>query len=107
MRTVAAASCFNRTCRIYAPVYRQASVLTFAHTGGIKEGENLPTSRHPIFRPAEAIQAFELAYSDVRRAFIHFVDDPANWDRPFILAGHSQGSLLLTRLLAGGSRDAS
>ncbi|MDP2305870.1 MAG: DUF3089 domain-containing protein, partial [Pseudomonadota bacterium] len=42
--------------------------------------------------------ALDLAYSDVERAFDEFLARTGS-DRPFVLAGHSQGSALLLRLL--------
>lgn len=89
LRVAAGATCFNATCRIYAPRYRQTNVLAFESQ----------TWANFLVRKREAHKAFGLAYSDVRRAFIHFVDDPANADRPFFLASHSQGTLHLVRLL--------
>merc|ERR1719204_314656 len=54
----------------------------------------------PLPWPSEELwQCFDLAYGDVLRAFEKFVDDPSRADRPFILAGHSQGTLHLVRLL--------
>jgi len=100
MRTAAAASCFNRTCRVYAPEYRQATIFAFLHIVEVARlAENPRAKRNALLKPEEAVQAFDLAYDDVRCAFLHFVDDPANAERPFILAGHSQGSVLLQRLL--------
>jgi len=49
--------------------------------------------------PQEMSQALDLAYSDVRRAFLHMLDDPDTAGRPFILAGHSQGTMHMVRLL--------
>jgi pimeloyl-ACP methyl ester carboxylesterase len=72
------ASVFNGACRIFAPRYRQASAIAFT------EG---PETR-----------AFDLAYADVRRAFDHYLAHQ-NGGRPFILAGHSQGSIHVLRLL--------
>ena len=40
----------------------------------------------------------EIAYGDVKRAFWHFIYQH-NMGRPFILAGHSQGSMHLQRLI--------
>jgi hypothetical protein len=74
------ASVFNGCCRIYAPRYRQATLFAFMDQG--------PSG------PA----ALDLAYRDVLRAFEHYL---AAWNggRPFVLAGHSQGSYHLDRLL--------
>lgn len=73
------ASAFNGCCRVFAPRYRQATFFSFMDDEG--NGE----------------EALELAYSDVERAFDSFLERIG--DRPFILAGHSQGSLHTERLL--------
>lgn len=74
------ASPFNGLADIWAPRYRQAVFGTFLSD-----------------RP-DAAQALDLAYSDVAAAFDAFLAaQPA--DRPLVLAGHSQGSLHLMRLL--------
>ena len=74
------ASLFNACCRIYAPRYRQAG--TGAVTSQNGDGE----------------KAYDLAYQDVRRAFRSYLARD-NGGRPFILAGHSQGTLLIYRLI--------
>lgn len=61
-------SAFNGCCRLFAPHYRQASLP------GLEDR-----------------QASGLAYSDVARAFRHFIERESN-GRPFIIASHSQGS---------------
>lgn len=66
------ASAFNGCCAIYAPRYRQMNPVFAASSG------------------SEA--ALELAYSDILRAFREFRRRVG--DRPFILAGHGQGSQL-------------
>ncbi len=74
------ASIFNGVAAVWAPRYRQATFGAFL------------TSK------PEAQQALDLAYGDVLAAFDAFVAaQPA--DRPIIIAGHSQGSLHLLRLL--------
>ena len=74
------ASAFNLAGNIYAPRYRQATFGAFFD----QEGDGL--------------QALIFAYSDVLNAFDQFIAD-RNEGRPFILAGHSQGSLHLLTLL--------
>lgn len=74
------ASVFNHCCRIFAPRYRQASLKGITAT--IPEG----------FATAD------LAYSDVLRAFDYYLAH-YNHGRPFIIAGHSQGSIHAIRLL--------
>lgn len=74
------ASVFNGVAEIWAPRYRQATFGAF------------------LTDKPEAKQALDLAYRDVLAAFDAFIAaQPAG--RPIILAGHSQGSLLLMRLL--------
>lgn len=73
-------SAFNGCCRMYAPRYRQATLSAFLNPG------------------SDANKSFDLAYSDVVRAFDYYMAN-ANKGRPFILASHSQGSLHAIRLL--------
>jgi hypothetical protein len=74
-------SVFNAAPDVWAPRYRQATFGSF------------------VSDAPEAKQAHDLAYADVAEAFDAFVAaQPA--DRPIVLAGHSQGSLILKRLLA-------
>jgi DUF3089 family protein len=75
------ASVFNGVAEIWAPKYRQATFGAFLTT------------------KAEAGKALGFAYRDVAAAFDEFLRE-APGDRPIILAGHSQGSLHLMRLLA-------
>ena len=75
------ASAFNGVGRVWAPRYRQATLGAFLAASD-------PRSR----------QAIDFAYRDVARAFDAFLAAiPQN--EPVILAGHSQGSLHLLRLL--------
>ena len=80
------ASVFNGTARVYAPRYRQAQIYAFF---ALEEGGN---------------DALELAYTDIEAAFEHYLAEYNN-KRPFIIAGHSQGSLhvrwLLERKISG------
>ena len=74
------ATAFNGCCAVYAPRYRQASGQSF-------------------YAPsADGDQAIHLAYDDVARAFAEF-NRRRGPDRPFVLAGHSQGAMLAERLL--------
>lgn len=74
------ASAFNGSAAIWVPRYRQAAFGSFL-----------------VDRP-ESRQALAIAYADVAQAFDAFVKQvPA--DAPIVLAGHSQGSLHLLRLV--------
>lgn len=74
------ASPFNRADEIWAPKYRQAAVGAF------------------LTDKPEAQEAIDAAYADVRQAFRYFVASIGK-DEPIVLAGHSQGSLMILRLL--------
>ncbi len=80
------ASAFNGCGRVFAPKYRQASILAFLL---------------PLLAPqrTDAYQALDLAYEDVARAFDYFIEH-YNQGRPFIVASHSQGTHHALRLLA-------
>jgi hypothetical protein len=73
------ASAFFGVGKIWAPRYRQASFGAF------------------LLKSDDAERALDLAYRDVAAAFDEFVRKTP--DGPIILAGHSQGALLLERLL--------
>ena len=75
------ASPFNGVSEIWAPKYRQAAYGAF------------------LLRTADAQKSLDLAYRDVRAAFDAFLAAQPS-SRPIILAGHSQGSMHLLRLLA-------
>jgi len=74
---------FASVCRTYAPIYRQmtvAAVAAYAAGGDIS-------------------QAAAIAYRDVLAAWRNYLAT-RNQDRPFVLIGHSQGSLMLQQLIA-------
>ena len=75
------ASAFNEVSDVWAPRYRQAAFGAF------------------LLKSNDATQALDLAYRDVLKAFDAFLAaQPAG--KPLFLAGHSQGALHLSRLLA-------
>ena len=73
-------SVFNAAPDVWAPRYRQATFGSF------------------VSDAPQAKQAHDLAYADVAEAFDAFVAAQPT-SRPIVLAGHSQGSLILKRLL--------
>jgi Protein of unknown function (DUF3089) len=75
------ASVFSGLSSVYSPEYRQVRQHVLLHRKGVKK-----------------TQALELAYEDVRTAFLHYM---SKWNngRPIILASHGQGSLHAQRLL--------
>jgi len=74
---------FAPVCRTFAPIYRQVTVSMIPRA---LAGENVTA-------------AFDAAYQDVRAAWRHYLDHE-NRGRPFVLIGHSQGTIHLIRLLA-------
>jgi len=80
---VAQAARFSSACKVYAPKYRQmtvASILAFS------AGQDVTN-------------AALLAYGDVVGAWRNFLAT-RNKNRPFVLIGHSQGTLHLIQLIA-------
>src|SRR5205823_10260219 len=75
---------YSQYCRVFAPMYRQ---LTLAGIGA-------PGTKTPKPRPNPA-----LALSDVRNAFRLYLKK-YNQGRGVVFIGHSQGSLVLRRLIA-------
>jgi hypothetical protein len=74
------ASVFNADTRVFAPRYRQAHLGMYYYKD-----------------TARALQAFDTAYSDIRRAFMYYLSQ--NPGRPIIIASHSQGTTHAIRLL--------
>jgi hypothetical protein len=75
------ASCFNEQTRVFAPRYRQANIRAFFSDDKLS-----------------ALKAFDLAYQDVKKAFLFYMDHYNN-GRPIIIASHSQGTVHAGRLL--------
>ena len=74
------AGVFALTCNIFAPRYREANIKVLSASEQDKS------------------MALGIAYSDVEKAFDYYMEH-FNAGRPFILAGHSQGSNVLLWLL--------
>lgn len=71
---------YEKNCRMYAPYYRQAVLADY----------DLPENEAELY--------FNLAYKDVRAAFVYYMQHENN-GRPFVLAGFSQGAEMCLRLL--------
>ena len=74
---------FASVCRPYAPMYRQ---MTYAAVAAAATGADV--TRNGL-----------IAYADVRAAWRDYLETK-NKGRPFVLIGHSQGSLMLQQLIA-------
>lgn len=83
---IAQAGVYSETANLFAPFYRQQSAAVqnqFTAAGGT----------NMFIDPS-----FQLGAGDVKAAFAHYLEH-FNEDRPFILAGHSQGTMTLIDLM--------
>jgi hypothetical protein len=90
---VAQAGVYAPYANVFAPFYRQQTAATQsmeANNGG---------------RNAFADTTFRLGYQDVEQAFDYYMEH-LNQGRPFILAGHSQGSMVMIELMRNRLADA-
>ena len=55
--------------------------------------------RHTAKAEEKFIKPTLAAYADVKRAFEAFLEQRPDKVRPFVVAGHSQGSILLSKVL--------
>lgn len=78
---------FRSVCRTFAPIYRQVT-LTALRAG--------MAAKPPSLAPGAD---WGLAYGDVLAAWRDYLAHDNN-GRPFVLVGHSQGSMMLKRLVA-------
>ena len=81
------ASRFSQVCKVYAPMYRQ---FTWAAITGSLSGQ---------LSAAELVQARDIAYADVLSAWQDYLAHYNN-GRGVVLIGHSQGTMMLTRLIS-------
>lgn len=81
---ISQASRFSQVCKVYAPMYRQMTVA--AITGAIPRTSG------------EAQDTREIAYADVLSAWQDYLAHYNN-GRGVVLIGHSQGTMMLTRLI--------
>ncbi len=76
---------FASLCRPFAPIYRQATLAALARAFG---GDTSATT-----------SVMDMAYADVLAAWRHYLAN-RNQGRPFVVIGHSQGTVHLSRLIA-------
>eukprot|EP00935_MAST-01C_sp_MAST-1C-sp1_P000951 g951.t1 len=96
------ASAFNACAAVYAPKYRQARLSNLHMMEGSMLEEPfgpLPSYLEDLHKCPVGNAAFEVAYHDVRKAFMYYLRELRPSGRPFILAGHGQGAQHLTSLI--------
>ena len=76
------ASVFNGSCKVYAPRYRQAIKYAWEMKDSLVDSK----------------LAIDLAYSDIREAFLFYLKNYQN-DRPFFIASDDEGTYLAIRLI--------
>ncbi|MBJ34299.1 MAG: hypothetical protein CMC90_00140 [Flavobacteriaceae bacterium] len=76
------ASAWIESGNLYVPFYRQAHIRVF----------------NKKFQ-SDGKKALDLAYSDLKKAFLHYLKNYNN-DKPFIIASHSQGTFHAKRLIS-------
>ncbi len=73
---------FASVCRTFAPVYRQMTLASIA----------------TVMAGGDVVVPGAIAYSDVAKAWATYLSK-YNHGRPFVLIGHSQGSIMLQELI--------
>lgn len=95
------AGIYMDTCRMFAPFYRMMSLSCYdVDLEAQRQGAVLGSTTHAGYINGNA----NLAYSDVKAAFEYYLDNENN-GRPIVLAGFSQGSEMLLRLMEDYEND--
>lgn len=89
---IAQAGVYSSQANLFAPFYRQQSAA----------GQSMEANNGG--RDAFADSVFRIGYRDAERAFDYYLEHYNN-GRPFILAGHSQGSMVIIELLRNKLSD--
>jgi Protein of unknown function (DUF3089) len=84
--TVAQAGVYSKSANLFAPFYRQQS-------GAVQDDFTARGGTNMFIEPS-----FQLGARDVEAAFDYYLKHFNN-DRPFIIAGHSQGTMTLINLM--------
>jgi len=83
------ASAFKETCNIWAPRYSQVGLLSLGKA----------TPKMSDAQEAKFKAAMDKATADVVEAFNLFLSTRPDKSRPFVILGHSQGSIIATKVI--------
>jgi len=72
---------FSQRCRVFAPMYRQRTLLSIA-----------------AGTPEQQAEGLKIAFADVRAAWLDYLENYSK-GRGFVLIGHSQGTTMLRQLV--------
>lgn len=72
---------FSDNCNIYTPVYQQCTLFSFFDNS------------------QDCILALDIAYNDIKEAFLSFLTQNQKKNKPIVLVGHSQGACHISRLI--------
>eukprot|EP00756_Hemistasia_phaeocysticola_P050871 Hpha_TRINITY_DN26055_c0_g1::TRINITY_DN26055_c0_g1_i1::g.115225::m.115225 len=81
---------WREEANLYAPKYRQMGFMS--QLQDLEHGDDKLLG--------DVKRSIDVAAGDLERAFRHFLETRPDKKRPFIVAGHSQGAILMTRVLA-------
>lgn len=83
------AKALSETCNMWVPRYNQLGMLSL---GKAEPGMSDAKAQEFVEHCTEAID-------DLKKAFQEFLDERTDKTRPFFIFGHSQGSILMTRVI--------
>lgn len=84
------AGAWTSDCNLWAPKYRQMGMLS--------QMQNLESAGESKLRTVQ--KALGVAAADLKRAFRSFLASRPDKQRPFLVAAHSQGAVLMSKVLA-------
>jgi hypothetical protein len=83
------ASVFEDTCNVWCPRYNQVGMLSLGVPSPTASKEKLAAFKEHI----------DLSIKDLADAFMNFLAERVDKTRPFFIFGHSQGSIIMTKVI--------